>query len=145
MIRPSIALLIGAALTLAVAACSSSGGASPTPAAALPGTSWTVTTIGGTGTVPQQPTIAFTADGTVSGTTGCNQYNGTYTVDGDKLTFSPLVSTRMACAEDAANAQEAAFTTALQGTATWSIDSAGNLKLAGQAEIVATPSSQPAS
>jgi len=43
------------------------------------------------------PTIQFGQDGTVSGTGGCNTYTGTYSLNGDKLTFSPLAATEMMC------------------------------------------------
>ncbi|MBL7859129.1 MAG: META domain-containing protein [Cyclobacteriaceae bacterium] len=40
------------------------------------------------------------ADGKVIGTTGCNSIGGSYTAKNGKLSFSPLVSTRMACPGD---------------------------------------------
>jgi heat shock protein HslJ len=60
--------------------------------------------------------VAATAtfDGTrVSGSTGCNQFNGPYELGDDgEITFGALVSTRMAC-EAELNAQEQAFLSAL--------------------------------
>jgi heat shock protein HslJ len=41
--------------------------------------------------------IEFHDDGTVSFNSGCNSGGGGYTVDGDTLTFSNLVTTEMAC------------------------------------------------
>jgi putative lipoprotein len=35
----------------------------------------------------------------VSGISGCNNYNGSYQVDGDKLTFGALAVTRQMCAD----------------------------------------------
>ena len=61
-------------------------------------------------------TAIFTADA-VSGSAGCNDYNGAYTLDGDKVTIGPLATTRKAC-EPAVMDQEAAFLTALQTPAT---------------------------
>lgn len=44
------------------------------------------------------PAIHFgKSDHRVSGNGGCNGMGGTYTVTGDKLHFSPLISTKMAC------------------------------------------------
>jgi heat shock protein HslJ len=40
------------------------------------------------------------ADGKVSGSAGCNDYNGTYTAQGTSLSFSPLRTTRKACPPD---------------------------------------------
>jgi heat shock protein HslJ len=37
--------------------------------------------------------------GRVSGFSGCNQYNGPYTIAGDSIAIGPLVSTKMACIE----------------------------------------------
>jgi heat shock protein HslJ len=57
-------------------------------------------------------TATFTED-QVSGSAGCNQYNGSYTLDGDTVTIGPLATTRMACEQDVMD-QETAFLTALQ-------------------------------
>ena len=49
---------------------------------------------------PQQPTITFAGvKGTVSGSTGCNRFNGTYILEenSSRLTFSPLAVTRKMC------------------------------------------------
>jgi len=59
------------------------------------------------------PTAVFGADGSLSGTTGCNSFTGTYTVKGDALTISPLATTRVACAPNLSD-QEAGILAALQ-------------------------------
>ncbi|AHE53915.1 hypothetical protein NX02_11015 [Sphingomonas sanxanigenens DSM 19645 = NX02] len=41
-------------------------------------------------------TIAFAGD-RVSGTTGCNRFNGSFQLAGDRLTIGALGTTRMAC------------------------------------------------
>jgi len=73
------------------------------PADPLAGTSWNVTGINNgnqavvslaAGTVA---TVVFGTDGTVSGSGGCNTYNGNVAVDGDAISFGPLMSTQMAC------------------------------------------------
>jgi heat shock protein HslJ len=43
------------------------------------------------------PTAVFGSDGSLSGTTGCNTFNGTYQTNGDTITISPLATTRKAC------------------------------------------------
>ena len=132
------ASLLTAAL-LAVAACTSGAGASPAPGATLEGSAWSVESIGGQPTIEAaRPTMAFAADGNVSGFAGCNQFNGTYTVDGDKLTVGPLGMTRMACAENV-NLEEQAFVGALQGATNWAIGSDGKLTIRGVADIVGAP------
>jgi putative lipoprotein len=132
-------VIVGLALLLVsfVAACGGSGGS---PAPALPGTSWLVTSINRVPTTDPKPTIEFAADGNVSGTTGCNQYNGTYTVDGKKITFSPLASTLVACTDPATSAQESIFIETVQGATNWAIDD-GNLSLTGLKNLVGEPAS----
>ncbi|MCL4863646.1 MAG: YbaY family lipoprotein [Caldilineaceae bacterium] len=56
-------------------------------------------------------TLGF-AEGQVGGRSGCNQYGGSYVIDGDGLTVGALFSTMMACPEPLM-AVEAAFTDAL--------------------------------
>ena len=57
----------------------------------------------------------------MSGNATCNTYNGPVKIAGNLITIGPLVSTKMACASDALNAQETAFLTALQATETYDI------------------------
>jgi heat shock protein HslJ len=70
------------------------------------------------------PTIEFGEDDKVSGSGGCNTYQGTYTVDGESLTFGPLATTMMACSDPAGvMEQEAVFLAQLQSAAGYRIDS----------------------
>ena len=55
----------------------------------------------------------------VSGSGGCNQLMGSYSADGDQLTFSRPASTRMACLQGME--QEDVFLAALQSVARWRI------------------------
>jgi heat shock protein HslJ len=67
------------------------------------------------------PTLQFdTATQRVSGSGGCNQYNGTYVNTGHDLTFGTLSVTRMMCDTDT-NAVETAFLRDLDHvrTASW--------------------------
>jgi heat shock protein HslJ len=67
-------------------------------------------------------TATFGEDGRVAGSAGCNQYNASYTVDGDKTTIGPAASTRRFCAEPAGvMEQEAQFLAALQTAATYTL------------------------
>jgi heat shock protein HslJ len=54
---------------------------------------------------------------TVSGFSGCNRFSGTYTLDGNAITFGPLASTRMACM-DSVNTIETKMLEALSNTNT---------------------------
>jgi putative lipoprotein len=95
----------------------------------LPGTSWVLVDLDGTAPVGETaPTIAFDDQGSVTGTGGCNTFNGDVTIDGSDLSFGPLASTQMACEEDISN-QEAAFFTALQDVTSYTVDNDGRLVL----------------
>jgi len=59
-------------------------------------------------------TLSFDEEGLLFGSAGCNNYNGSYELDGRSLTIGPLASTRMACLEDGVMEQESAFLAALQ-------------------------------
>jgi heat shock protein HslJ len=101
-----------------------------------------VASIDGQATIPASPpTLAFSADGMVSGSGGCNQYSGPYEVDGGSIRFGDLASTLMLC-EGQVGAQETAFMAALGGATTWRIDAAGALELTGAGRIVAEPAAQ---
>lgn len=78
-------------------------------AASLPATNWILANPTSTSAIP---TIAF-ADGHVSGNGGCNQYSGSYKVDGDRITFGDVVHTQMACLGEGNDVEQrffAAFT-----------------------------------
>ena len=115
-------LLILFVISLAISACSANGaGASPS----LVG-SWKLTSYGPTDA--QTPAVedteaglTFNEDGTVSGDSGCNGLGGTYTVEGDQVTFGEIVSTLMAC-DDPRMAQEDAVHRVLTDTATYKIE-----------------------
>jgi hypothetical protein len=62
----------------------------------LAGTSWTLTDLDSGGVTGTAPTLELT-ETDVSGTGGCNTFSGTYTTDGDTISFGPLASTMMAC------------------------------------------------
>lgn len=83
----------------------------------LVGTTWTLTSIASGDVVTSvvsgtEVTVEFADDETVSGSAGCNRFSGTYTVAGDRLSFSPLATTKMACA-DYVMAQEHVFLAAM--------------------------------
>ena len=59
-------------------------------------------------------TADFSADGTISGNTGCNSFHGDYTLDGEKLHVGPLTATKNACPTTEASKQEAGYLAALE-------------------------------
>jgi heat shock protein HslJ len=110
-----------AAITLAACAAAASPTASQDPDGPnLAGTSWSLRSIGGTD-LPAgvSVTLDLTTD-QVSGTSGCNQYGGTYAVDGAGISFGPMAVTEMAC-PDPQMAVEAAYLAALAAASTWAI------------------------
>lgn len=94
----------------------------------LAGTSWQATginngkeaVVGMDGT--EQVTAVFGADGTLSGSGGCNTYSGTFTTSGvDQITIGALAATEMACPEPAMEIEQQYFA-ALGNVATYQID-----------------------
>lgn len=95
-------------LALAVSACSA-GSKSPS----LVG-KWKLTSYGPADS--PTPAVAdvdanleFKNDGNVSGSSGCNGFGGTYEVKDSQITFSPIVSTLMACDEPRMTQENAVF------------------------------------
>ena len=70
--------------------------------------------------------MIFGSDSTVTGRTGCNHMSGRYMRSGDALTFTPLITTKMAC--PATMELEQRFLAALGSTRRWKIDN-GRLEL----------------
>ncbi|MFD9305284.1 META domain-containing protein [Streptomyces sp. NPDC060048] len=75
-----------------------------TPDAPLVATVWTVNSLIEGDLASSVPAgaegrarLTLAADGTASGNLGCNRFDSKATVEGNKLTFGPLATTRMAC------------------------------------------------
>jgi heat shock protein HslJ len=141
------ARLLGIAVSLLlVTGCASESTSSPTPTTAPPpaemssaeissnqeasaneslaGNYWKLMTLGGRPVAvadnQREAHLVLGQDGRVSGSTGCNRLMGSYTLQGDTLTFSQLASTRMACPAEMM-ALEQAWLTTLSDTAHYSI------------------------
>lgn len=105
----------------------------------LVNTTWTVISINGIATIPTRPTLVFASDGSVSGTSSCNGYSGSFRTDGERITIRQLSTTLMGC-EAQPMAQETAFNSGLSGATNWRLTQEGNLELGGgAAAIVAGP------
>lgn len=77
--------------------------------------------------VPQRAasfSVTFDAE-TVQGTTDCNSFSGSYSIQGDTLAFGPFASTKMYCE----GAQEALFVSALHAAERYHINAFGQLVL----------------
>jgi heat shock protein HslJ len=95
------------------------------PAVSLTG-SWKLTSYGTADVISSavsdvEANLTFNEDGTVTGTSGCNEFGGNYTVEGDQITFVEIVSTLMLC-DTPIMGQEEAMQQALTETATYKIE-----------------------
>ncbi len=103
------------------------------PAGALAGGAWVVTAIGAALVGDPPPTLTFTREGHVAGTTGINRFSGAYSLEGAVLTIGPVLMTRMAGPEHLME-QERLFTAALEGTSTVVLDG-DTLTLGGETPL----------
>ena len=88
---PVLAFGAGLVAALMLTAC---GGESTS----LTSGEWILTELEGQPLIAEAPiTAAFTEDGQVGGTAGCNTYSGTYEVEGDTISFGLMATTLMAC------------------------------------------------
>jgi uncharacterized lipoprotein YbaY len=117
----------------------------------LTGTTWRATMVnngrGGVASVLSgtELTAVFGTDGQVSGSGGCNTFNGAYQVSGNSISIGPLATTFRAC-ESAISTQEQAYLAALQASKTYAItanelelrDAAGALQVSFVAQPAAS-------
>jgi len=93
------------------------------PPSALLGTAWRLDDLAGKGVVARaQATLEFPSDGRASGNGSCNRFNGVVTIGGSSITFGGIASTKMACADNAANDQETAYFQMLQDAESFELD-----------------------
>ena len=87
-------------------------------------------------------TAEFGADGTLSGSTGCNRYMTTYSITGDAIQIGPVATTKMAC-EPELQGQEQAYVAALEGSASWTFSGSSFqlLNTTGTVEVTYAPGS----
>jgi heat shock protein HslJ len=92
----------------------------------LVGTLWQMQSYGGNPALAgTEVTAVFTEEGTLGGSSGCNSYSTSYTVDGNNLSINgAIASTMMACLDDGVMEQEAAFLAALPTAATYQVNGA---------------------
>jgi heat shock protein HslJ len=106
--------------------------------ATLEGVSWRLDSLTGKdpavlAALPRQATARFAA-GRVTGFSGCNNFTGGYTLDGDRLKLGPLAGTMMAC-PDPEMAIETAFRAVLMGTVRHAV-TGGRLSLTAESGAV---------
>ena len=115
----SFILLAGLALILS--ACASTGNS-----ASLAGSSWELVSYGPVGNqIPAVPGVEtkvdFGKDGQLGGDVGCNAFGGGYQVKNDRIIFSDMHMTMMAC-PDPETTQESATLQVMTGTVRFHLD-----------------------
>ena len=75
-------------------------------------------------------TLVFSPDGSFSGSSGCNTYNGIWSVNGNSMKFSPIRMTKQVCESSSIMRAEKLYIPLLQETATYSVTEE-NLMLTG--------------
>ena len=104
---------------------------------AITGKEWVVVAVGDqvapVGAGGRYLTMRFDAEGArVSGFSGCNQYGASYTLSGDSISFSPAISTKMACL--GGMEEEARFLSTFPAVTRWRL-SDSTLILVGDAGV----------
>jgi heat shock protein HslJ len=93
----------------------------PSSPASLTGRTWVLEDLSGAGVIDDaQATLEVAQDGRVNGRATCNRFSGSATIAGDSISFGPLASTRMACAEALMN-QERNYLAALGQAKQWEV------------------------
>jgi heat shock protein HslJ len=119
-----------AGLLLATSGCG--GGAGAGDGTALEGTEWTL--VAGVEAPPDAvPTVTF-ADGTVSGSSGCNWYGGDYELEGDAIAISEIAVTAMGCPDQEIETEESYLAAFLEVDG-WSLED-GELVLSAAGDEV---------
>ena len=104
---------------LVLSSCGVAPAAAPNP---LPGSSWVLTNLTGAPVGIGTPITLNLEAEKLSGTDGCNNYAGAYTVYGGKISVDKnLISTMMACT-DSVMQRAGAYITALTQAAAFKID-----------------------
>ena len=75
---------------------------------------WKLTSYGTTETQSSaladvEATLMFNEDGALAGTSGCNEFSGTYMVDGNEIAFSEIISTLKLCDTTLMGQEEAMY------------------------------------
>ncbi len=102
--------------------------------ASLLGTHWRLLSVAGheADVSRREPHIVLAADGSIAGSTGCNNFGAGYRLDGSALSFGRFFTTRMYCQK--LHGQEQAILDALPLVARWQV-SGERLELQNSAGI----------
>lgn len=104
-------------LALMLGACGPTGNGPEEPVR-LDGTRWVLQTMDGEAPLDGTTIIAEFADGEIRGSSGCNSYFGSYTLEGNNIEFGMIGMTEMACMEpEGIMEQESAYLETLRSVA----------------------------
>ncbi|WP_448337083.1 META domain-containing protein [Chloroflexus aurantiacus] len=108
-----------------------------TPITDLTNRQWQLIEIEGQPPLPSEQALsmAFDSTGRISGFAGCNSFSGSYRVEGTTISISDVVTTLVACADDAVTTQEMMFHQALQAATKYELN-AGTLTLRDENGVV---------
>jgi heat shock protein HslJ len=72
--------------------------------------------------LPGTRITAVLDQGQISGSAGCNNYNGAYVIDGNNISIGPLASTKMMCADpEGVMEQESQYLSAMNSVAKYQV------------------------
>lgn len=94
-------------------------------------TSWRVTSINGAEIAREREALFEFSDGRISGTIGCNRMGADYTYNNKKLSFGPMMSTKIGCPDPIAT-QEYAFAAVLGALASTEFPGDASMVLTGK-------------
>ncbi|HMM27213.1 MAG TPA: META domain-containing protein [Aggregatilineaceae bacterium] len=120
------------------------------PASNLAGTQWQLASYGTPGAetpvaAGSAVTLSFESADRLGGNGGCNSFGGEYTVQGNMLTISGIVSTLMACANAAVGQQEQVYLSALRTAYGFErLDDQLIIHYGSGQRLIFTPTGQPA-
>lgn len=133
--RPFAAAVLACVLLGGMAGCSRHGSM---PTETIAGVAWTLVEVDGATVDPAQmnrpATLLLDADGRASGSAGCNQFGGPYTITGDEIRFGAIAMTRMACPDRMD--VESAYAAVFEAARTWRVRD-GMLELMADGRILA--------
>lgn len=124
--RSAVLVSLLAALSLLLAACGGGddGGSEAQDPADLQGKAWVLTEMLDADGQTQIVDVGVNAEfdgSSISGVSGCNQYNASYEASGEQISFGPIAGTQMAC-EPEVMAVEARYLELLGTIATYEIE-----------------------
>lgn len=133
--RLAVAPLAALLVLVAAGGCGGDDEAGSDPSA-VEGVPWVlVSGVDVDGWEASAPSIRFGEDGTASGSSGCNQWGGSYAFDGDTLELGEIAMTSMGCPPPADDV-ERAYMDALQQANRWRLEGEELVLLDDDAELL---------